>query len=171
MYRSNSVLGDATEDYQMGNSYNLVYDDVKTFAFSGELNVDVNRNFTLGAKGEFFAYNVKNEAEPWNLPDFKASLFLDYQIDDNWFAGANLFFVGERKDLFSEVGTLTPPNPQTITLDSYFDANAHVGYRITDQISAFAKVNNIANQDYQRWFNYKVQGIQFLVGATYQFDF
>jgi len=32
-------------------------------------------------------------------------------------------------------------------------------------------VNNIANQNYQRWMNFPVQGIQFLAGATYQFDF
>lgn len=171
LFKSNPVYGEATEDYQVGNSYDVVYDDVKTFAFSGELNVDVNRNFKLGAKAEFLTYNAKNESEPWNLPDLKTSLFLDYQIDEHWFAGANLFYIGERKDQLTEVGTLVLPNPLTVTLDSYFDANAHVGYRISDQISAFAKVNNIANQDYQRWFNYKVQGIQFLVGATYQFDF
>ncbi len=171
LFRSNPVFGEATEDYQLGNSYDVVYDDVKTFAFSGELNVDVNRNFKLGTKGEFFAYNTKDESEPWNLPDFKGSLFMDYQIDEHWFAGAGLFYVGERKGQFSVVGELIDSVPVTVALDSYFDANAHVGYRITDQISAFAKVNNIANQDYQRWFNYKVQGIQFLVGATYQFDF
>jgi len=171
LFKSNAVFSDATEDYQMGNSYNVVYDDLKTFAFSGELSVDVNRNFKLGAKAEFFAYNTKDASEPWNLPDITGSLFVDYQIDEHWFAGANLFFVGERKDQFFEVGTLVLPDPQTVTLDSYFDANAHVGYRITDQISAFAKVNNIANQNYQRWFNYPVQGFQFLIGATYQFDF
>ncbi len=171
LFRANSVLGGATEDYQYGNSFGIVYDDVKTLSFSGELNVDVNRNFKLGTKAEFLSYNTKNEAEPWNLPDLKASLFMDYQIDEHWFAGASLFFVGERKDQFFEEGTLVLPLLQTITLDSYFDANAHVGYRITDQISAFAKVNNIANQDYQRWLNYPVQGIQFLVGGTYQFDF
>jgi hypothetical protein len=171
LFKSNSVYGEATEDYQFGNSYNIVYDDIKTFSFSGEVNVDVNRNFKLGAKAEFLSYNTNVEVEPWNLPDLKASLFVDYQIDEHWFAGANLFYVGERKDQFTQVGTLVFPNPETITLDSYFDANAHVGYRITDQISAFGKVNNIANQDYQRWYNYKVQGVQFLIGATYQFDF
>jgi hypothetical protein len=52
LYKVNSVLGEAIEDYQLGNSYNIVYDDVKTFSFSGELNVDVNRNFKLGVKAE-----------------------------------------------------------------------------------------------------------------------
>ncbi len=89
------------EDYQYGNSFGIVYDDVKTLGVSAEINVDVNRNFKLALKGETFSYNTEKQAEAWNLPDFKGSLFLDYQIDEKWFAGANLFYVGERKDLLS----------------------------------------------------------------------
>ena len=170
LYRGNSILAGATENYQYGNSFGIVYDDVKTISFKGELNVDVNRNFKLGAKAEYFSYNSERQSEAWNLPDLKASLFLDYQIDENWFAGAGLFYVGERKDQFFVASSALLP-AQTITLDSYFDANAHVGYRFNDQLSFYVKVNNIANQDYQRWMNTPVQGIQFLAGATYQFDF
>ena len=61
------------------------------------------------------------------------------------------------------------PSPKT--LDSYFDANAHVGYHVNDQLSVFAKANNIANDAYQKWQNFPVQSIQFLAGATYKFDF
>ncbi|MBR9914093.1 MAG: TonB-dependent receptor [Algicola sp.] len=171
LFKANSIMGTPETNYQYGNSFGVVYDDVTTFSVAGALNVDINRNFKLGLKAEYFAYDTDLEAEPWNLPDIKASAFLDYQIDKNWFAGANLFFVGERKDLITEEGVLVLPIPTTVTLDSYFDLNAHVGYRISDQLSAFAKANNIANQDYQRWLNYPVQGIQFLAGATYQFDF
>ena len=79
--------------------------------------------------------------------------------------------MGERKDQFYEEGTLLPTDPITITLDSYFDANAHLGYKINPQFSVFAKANNIVNKNYERWLNYPVQGIQFLAGLTYQFDF
>ena len=172
LFKTNPVLGTAEENYQFGNSLGVVYDKVSTFSLAGELNVDINRNFKLALKGEYFGYNTGDEAEAWNLPDMEASLFLDYQIDEHWFAGANLFFVGERKDQFAIEQSLFPIDPpQTITLDSFFDVNAHVGYKINDQLSAFAKANNIANQDYNRWLNYPVQGIQFLAGATYQFDF
>lgn len=172
LFKSNPVLGTADENYQLGNSLGVVYDDVSTFSIAGELNVDLNRNFNLALKAEYFGYNTDGEAEAWNLPDIEASLFLDYQIDEHWFAGANLFFVGERKDQFIVEQSFLPIDPpKTITLDSFFDINAHVGYKINDQLSAFGKVNNIANQDYQRWLNYPVQGIQFLAGATYQFDF
>jgi hypothetical protein len=171
LFKSNSVLSGATEDYQYGNSYGIVYDDLKTYSIAGELNVDVNRNFKLGIKAEYFGYTSDLEEEPWNLPDIKGSMFLDYQIDEHWFMGAGLFYVGERKDQFFEEGSLSPTSPMTITLDSYFDANAHLGYKINDQLSVYAKGNNLVNKSYQRWLNYPVQGIQFLAGATYQFDF
>jgi len=172
LYKLNPALNDTNtnEDFQFGNSYDVVYDDVQTFSVFGELNVDVNRNFNLGIKAEYFTYTSENEEEAWNLPDFEASLFMDFQIDEHWFTGANLYYIGERMDqltrdpIFAEL-------PQTVVLESYFDANAHVGYRINDQWSVYAKANNIANQDYKRWLNYPVQGIQFLAGSTYKFDF
>ncbi len=171
LFKANEAQTFATEDYQFGNSFNVVYDDVKTFSVAGELNISVNRNFTLGIKGEYFNYNTDTEAEPWNLPDVTGSIFLDYQISPKWFAGGSVFFVGERKDQLDLIGTLTNSAPITVTLDSYFDANAHVGYKINDQLSIFAKANNIANQDYNKWLNFPVQNIQFLAGLTYQFDF
>lgn len=170
LYISNTVLISPSESYQYGNSFGIVYDDVTTVSIAGELNVDLNRNFTLGIKAEYFNYSIDTQPEAWNLPDIRGSLFLDYQIDKHWFAGASLFYVGERKGLLSiDDFFITPP---TITkLDSYFDANAHIGYKINDRLSVYAKANNIANQDYERWQSYPVQSIQFLAGATYQFDF
>lgn len=171
MFKLNSVLGGATEDYQYGNSYDIVYDNLKTYSIAGELNVDFNRNFKLGIKAEYFGYTTSIQEEPWNLPDIKGNLFLDYQIDDHWFAGAGLYYVGERKDQFYEEGSLIPTSPKTMTLDSYFDANAHLGYKINDQLSVYAKANNIVDKQYERWLNYPVQGIQLMAGATFQFDF
>ncbi|MBV7270422.1 TonB-dependent receptor [Winogradskyella luteola] len=177
LYKANDIvsepLGTSEEiQYQFGNSFGLVYDDVNTFSVAGELNIDINRNFTLGFKGEYFNYNTDAQDEAWNLPDITGSVFMDVQISEQWFAGASAFYVGERKDRQSFVGSFVgSPITNTITLDSYFDANAYLGYKINDQLSVFAKANNILNQDYQRYLNFPVQGIQALVGATYQFDF
>lgn len=171
LFKANDAQSFATEDYQFGNSLNVVYDNVTTFSVAGELNIDVNRNFKLGIKGEYFNYSTDNEAEAWNLPDITGSVFLDYQISEKWYMGSSLFFIGEREEEQNLLGTLVPTQPSRVTLDSFFDANAHVGYNVTDYLSVYTKVNNIANQNYERWINFPVQGIQFLAGATYQFDF
>ena len=167
----NNDITIAEEDYTYGNSFGVVYDDVSTFSIGGELNVDVNRNFTLGLKGDYFIYNTDQQSEAWNLPDIEASLFMDYQINKHWFAGASLFFIGERKDQFYLNSMIFPATPQVVTLDSYFDINVNVGYHINDRFSVYARGNNLAGNDYARWQNYPVQGIQFLGGATYKFDF
>lgn len=169
LFLNNDILGFG-ESYNYGNSFGVVYDDVSTFSIGGELNVDISRNFTLALQGEYFIYSVNEQREAWNLPDFKASLFMDYQIDKKWFTGANIFYIGERKD-YIFYPNLIQPVEGVVTVDSYFDLNAHVGYHINERFSAYIKGNNLTNQDYQRWQNYDVQGIQVLAGVTYKFDF
>ncbi len=160
--------------YNFGNSFEVFYDDIKTLGVFGELNIDVNRNFTLSLNGEYYNYNTETGNSAWNLPELKGSLFLDYQIGEQWYLGANLFYIGERQD-FSQIAQLGVQQADflntIITLDSYFDANAHLGYRVNDQLSFFIKAANIANNNYQRWANTPVQGFQLLGGATYKFDF
>lgn len=160
--------------YTFGNSFQVFYDDIKTLGIFGELNIDVNRNFTLGVNAEVYDYDTETDNPAWNLPNVKGSLFMDYQISDQWFFGANLFYIGEREDLQSQAipNALPSDFPSAIvTLDSFFDANAHLGYRFNEQLSIFAKVSNIADNNYQRWYNFNVQGFQALGGVSYKFDF
>lgn len=169
---SNSFRDDE-KAYYYGNSFEVFYDDLKTLAIFGELNVDVNRDFSLGVNGSIYDYSTETGNPAWNLANVEASVFMDYQLGDSWFLGANLFFIGEREDLRSQAEINTPPQdfPNTVvTLDSFFDANAHVGYRLNDQLSIFAKASNIANNQYQRWADFRVQGFQVLGGVSYKFD-
>lgn len=175
LFKNNlTTYGDVMiESYHLGNSFGLVYDNVTTTTLAGKLNIDVNRNFTLGLKAAYFNYKTKSQEEAWNLPNLKADVFLDYQIDENWFTGANVFFVGERKAI---TGVQTFPEAttdavNTITLKSFVDANVNLGYHINERFSAYVKANNLLNNNYQQWLHTPVQGLQFLFGATYKFNF
>ena len=170
---TNSSLATAgTVPWLNGNSFTIIYDDVETLGVFGELNFDVNSRFKMKINGQFNSFTTEAQTESWNLPELTASVFGDYQITEQWYAGVNLFFVGERQDLdFVPNPFDILETPQSVTLDSYFDANAHVGYRVNDRLSAFARVNNILDSNYQKWQNYQVQGLQGMLGATYRFDF
>lgn len=159
------------EGYQYGNSFNVVYDKLKTVSFFGELKADFSKNVAFGINGTFSSYSTDVENEAWNLPALKLGASLDVNITQKWYAGTNVFFVGERKD-FAHFASLTQPTFDTeVTLDSFFDLNAHIGYKHSERLTFFLKGNNLANQDYQRWLNFPVQGIQVLGGANYKFDF
>ncbi len=168
-----NTFRDDEKGYYFGNSFQVFYDDLRTLGFQAELNMYFNRSISVGLKGEFYDYSTETDNPAWNLPELKGSLFLDYQIDDAWSFGANLFYMGERED-FSSIAlenTLPSDFPATlITLDSYFDVNAKLGYNLNDQLSLFLKANNIANNQYDRWANFRVQGFQLLAGVSYKFD-
>ena len=90
--------------------------------------------------------------------------------NDQWYATANIFFVGERMDLLY-TGTFPSAVSETQTLDAYTDINLNGGYHFNDFVSVFIQLNNILNNDYQRFTNFNVQGFQVLGGVTYKFDF
>ncbi len=160
----------ANESYGYGNSFSVVYDNIKTINFFGELKADFSKNVAFGINGTFSKYNTDFQEEAWNLPQLKLGSSLDVNITKKWFAGANVFFVGERKD-FQIDQSFTQIGDGTRTLEAYFDANLNVGYRYNERLTAFLKANNIANQAYEKWLNYPVQQVQVLLGASYKFDF
>ncbi len=172
LYKSNDYTETSTnENYAFGNSMKVVYDDMKTISFYGELKADISDDVSIGVDGTFSSYTTDIQQEAWNLPSIKLNAKVDFNITEQWYAGANVFFVGERKDqkLNSDLVNITIPMP--ITLDSYFDVNAHVGFKYSDRLTAFLRANNITNKGYQKWLDYPVQGFQVVLGANYKFDF
>ena len=174
LFRSNiyNLSNANTDGYTYSNSFDVVYDKVKTVSFFGELKADFSKNVAFGINGTFSSFSTDAEKEAWNLPAIKLATTLDVNITPKWYAGTSLFFVGERKDIFEQSAVTLPlPDDVNITLKSFFDLNAHFGYKYSDRLTFFLKGNNLANQDYQRWLNYPVQGLQILGGASYKFDF
>jgi len=164
-----------SESYQFGNSFGVVYDDLRTLNFYGELKADFTKNITIGLNGTFSKFFTTYQEEAWNLPSIKLGATINVNITKKWFAGANVFYVGERKDVVYKQSMIAifPPAyyPETTNLKSYFDANFNIGYQHSERLTGFLKLNNIANQSYQKWMNYPVQGLQVLLGASYKFDF
>lgn len=163
LFMANSMITVAPGEkgYRYGNSFQVVYDDVNILSFFGELQVAVSDVFDLGFNLNYSNYNMDKLDEAWNLPNIKASVFSNFNITEELYGGADIFFVGERKDFYDY---------EVVTLDSYFDVNLHLGYRFNDRLSAFVKGSNLLSDNYTKWANYPVQGIQGLAGMTYKFD-
>lgn len=171
LFKANDYSQDITnENYLFGNSFGVVYDNMKTISFFGELKADFSKTVSFGINGTFATYNNDLEAEAWNLPQIKVGTSLDVEITPKWFAGANLFFTGERLD-YQEDKSFTSIGDNVHSLEGFFDANFNLGYKHNERLTGFLKLNNIANQAYERWLNYPVQQFQVILGASYKFDF
>ncbi len=172
LFKSNDYNENNTnENYAFGNSLQIVYDDMKTISFYGDLKADISEDVTFGINGTFSSYSNDIQAEAWNLPAIKLNANVDFNITEKWYAGANVFFVGDRKDQKLDTNIVYVIAPSPITLEGFFDVNANLGFKYNDRLTAFLRANNIANQAYQKWLNYPVQGFQVVLGANYKFDF
>lgn len=174
LFKSNDYTeNSANESYAFGNSMQVVYDDMKTVRLYGELKADFSENVTFGINGTFSSYTNSIQTEAWNLPTIKLDSKIDFNINEKWYVGVNVFYVGERKDLKinNDFVYIVAPTYVPLTLNSYFDVNAHLGYKYSDRLTAFLRLNNITNKGYEKWLNYPVQGFQIVLGANYKFDF
>jgi hypothetical protein len=170
LIKANDYFEATMEDYDFGNSFSVLYDDVRTISFFGELKADFTKNISFGINGTFSSYDADTQPEAWNLPAMKLGSSLDVNITPKWYAGLDVFYVGERKD--SQVNLSESDEAfDIVTLDPYFDANAHIGYKHNERLTGFLKFNNIGSQNYEKWLNYPVQGFQVMLGASYKFDF
>ncbi|MCF6350093.1 MAG: TonB-dependent receptor [Flavobacteriaceae bacterium] len=156
------------ENYQYANSFNVVYDNINTLGVFGEVIIDFSKALNFGGNIQFNSFDKEIQEEVWNLPSIRASFFANYNIN-KWTAGANLFFVGERKDQYNS--NFGIPIQTEITNKSYLDLNLNFGYNFTNRLTAFANANNILDANYQKYTGFEVQGIQLLAGIKYKFDF
>ena len=172
LFKSNEYANSTMkEGYTLGNSFEVVYDDMKTLSFYGEFKADLSEKVSLVINGTFSSYTNDIQKEAWNLPAIKLDSKIDFNITEKWYAGANVFFVGERKEEQSYMTSLVIDPRVVKNLAGYFDVNAHVGFKYSEKLTAFLRANNITNQNYQKWQNYPVQGLQVVLGANYKFDF
>lgn len=164
-YDEQSVL----PSYAFGNSFGVAYGNLRTIGFYGELKADFSDKVSVGVNGSFSDYSVTAVQEAWNLPAVKFGANVEFAFTDKISAGADFFFIGERKDIQQFSSIIGDSSVQT--LESYFDANIHVDYKFNERLNFFIKGNNLANNSYEKWLGYPVQGLQGVIGASYKFDF
>lgn len=175
LFLSNTFSGLNTnkEGYAYANSFQVVYDDIKITLFGAAINASVSNKVDLGLKATYEAFDSKNLEQAWNLPNLNAELDLNVLITEKWSFGSKVFFVGERFDVLAQDNLMLPSQVELVTteLPAFLDVNASANYKYNDKLTAFLKLNNMLNNDYMNWANYKVQGLQVLVGANLKFDF
>jgi len=156
------------EAYEYGNSFTVVYDKLRTVSFFGELIFNLSDIFNIELNSTFYSYDMSKELKAWNLPKFETTIIADIRFNKNIYGGVSLFYVGKRSDLINS--SINPLNSEILTLDSYFDLNLKLGYRCNKKLTISIKGANLLGNNYQKWANYKVQGAQGMLGASYKFD-
>ena len=160
--------------YALGNSFGIEYAKLKTFNVFGELRYNLEEQIEVGLFGEINSYDTSS-IEAWNLPKVKLGLDAGLKLSKEWYVNMSATYVGKRFDRLAYIEPkLSEELDASITerknVKSYVDMNVQAGYRPNMNWTIFVRGNNLFNQRQQDWSDYRMQGIQFSVGAIYKFS-
>jgi len=141
----------------------------KDKGFEAELKYNSNK-LTASA---YFAYVTgkqidetgKQTANLYRRPKNTFGANVSYQACANFLVGVNYKYTGNRGDL----NFATYPSTIT-TLKSYNLVDLHLQLKATKNLNVFGDLNNLLDQKYTDWLGYNTRGINFTLGAKYQFN-
>jgi outer membrane receptor protein involved in Fe transport len=130
-----------------------------------------SEKFKIDLIGRFYSYQTKNEAFAWNLPQLEFVLRGSYNLYDKFLVNLSAKVeTGRKARVYSAGEDVIEKNEQFAKpLGAIVDINLGVEYRYNTRVSAFLQINNLASQQYYRWYNYPVQPIQVMAGVTARF--
>jgi len=156
-YFFNNSLGDTTR-------FSAIYDSGKTnvLTISGEAGYQLDELFNTSVKASFSDYGVSNVEEPWHRPKFQFSWFNALTISKKLFITTELYTYSGIKGVNFQTGEIRK-------LPGIADVNLKIDYLLTRNFSAFVNINNLLGKEYERYMNYRQQGLNFVGGLSFSF--
>ena len=152
------------------NAFDLVYDETQAVTVRADIRTKLRNGLTsdLG-----FAYNSCKptvEEYAWYRPTMEGKLKLTYDLNDKLAFNTTFLYQGGRyAKVWDGIVDWQNFNFKAEKLKDVFDLSIGADYKVNDQISAFALLDNVACQKYQLYYNYPVTGIQFFAGVKLRF--
>ena len=152
------------------NSFDLVYDETQLVTVMGDVRVKMRNSLTVDLG---FAYNNCKptvEEYAWYRPTTEGKLKLTYDLNDKLAFNSTFLYQGGRyTKVWDGVVDWQNFNFTAEKLKDVFDLSIGADYKVNDQITAFALLDNVAHQKYHLYYNYPVTGIQFFAGVKLRF--
>ncbi len=125
--------------------------DLYNFRIKGSYTYTVSKDKSAGSDD----YDLKLLRRPQN----KALLSVDYDLNDQFFIGADVRFIGARDDKNFSIFPF-----ERIELAPYTLTDLNAAFTLTDNIDIFGKVDNLFDKDYQEVLFYGTLGRAFYFG-------
>lgn len=147
-----------------GKSFVVVYEPrINALNLAGQIGYTVQEKFSFVTSWNFNQYTgLKVHKKAWGLIPLEMNMAMRVQvIKDLWL----------KADVFGWTGPQYRKNDgiDNAKLKGALDLNAGLEFKITKALNLWAQFNNITNQEYQRWNQYRVYGFNFVGGVVFSF--
>ncbi|MCK9641509.1 MAG: hypothetical protein M0R39_16515 [Prolixibacteraceae bacterium] len=160
------------KDLTYNNAFEVVYDNLSTVDFSGNLTYTSSDLFMMLA-GHFYNYETNNLEKAPYQPDFTLDATANYKVTDKILATADFFLTGPRNIMLKFHlpiwASSMPPPPIYLQTDAMVDVNVGAKYLFNKNLEFIGEIENLLNRMDEPWYGYTVQGLRFKVGASFSF--
>lgn len=147
------------------NRFDVVNDDGSLLSVGGEIGIHPTEKLGFMLKGHYYSYDLDSLDYAWHRPVWDVSFSSRYSFLEKITLQADLYLIG----------TQFVPSEDPVKfgsaqeLNGLVDINLSGEYMINENVSAFARINNIISDHYYTWHNYPMQGLNFLLGVSWSF--
>jgi hypothetical protein len=146
------------------NKFLAVYDDVKVIGFLAEGNYQLNQRIHFKMVYRYNEYTMKRLTAAFYQPVNQFRFSGEYVYSDKLLFTSSIFYAGERF-----ASTYASGLESIYILNPYVDLNVGGTYKINDSFEVFVQANNLLNWQYERFYHYPVNGVEFYGGITVRF--
>lgn len=156
------------------NSFTVVYDNISAVKLKGELEFIKTAHLHLGLNGTYTHYKKGEQEYAWYKPAYEFEFTGRYDIQ-------NKIVITAKAIINGSVWAAVPIKPtyRILARDKYIfeaqkikgwtDINLGAEYRFNKALSFWINFNNLTNNKYYRWNNYRSYGFNLLGGLSYSF--
>jgi outer membrane receptor protein involved in Fe transport len=145
----------------LGNTFNVVYDNIRHKNLVGELTITPISRVKLALQAEYNIYTMNVLTAAWHKPNYLGRATLSYNIKDKILVNAAFYLEGKRN--------VQALNGDILEIDGVMDLNLGVEYRLNKRVSAYLNFNNITANRYHLWYLYPAHRFNMRGGVTYAF--
>ena len=134
--------------------------EMNVLNIGGELGYTVGEKFSLITTLSMNQFSTDQNKEAWGLLPLEFNSKLRLQLSKDLYANVNLY-------AFDGPQSLTKEGSKNLTGSA--DLSAGMEFRVLPRVKVWMQANNILGQEYERWNQYPVYGLNFLAGVVLSF--
>lgn len=138
--------------YVPHNSFLVYYDATRTVTVLANVRWLAFGKLTVDAGFAYNNYKMTELEHPFSRPELEGDLKLSFKFNEAFDMNATFLYQGRRWGM----------------KDAY-DLGLGADWHVNEQLTVFAKIDNILNQKYQIYYNYPVAGFQAFAGLKMSF--
>lgn len=156
--------------------FDVLYDtgNTRITGVEAEMSVQISNDFNWTGKINLQQFKSGSETKSWYKPPVFASSDLVYTYDRKFSFTASVYFQGDASaKTYAAAPTVPytsdPSNELYSNVKGFVDLGVGANYKINNKFGAFAKINNLFNQNYSKYLYYPSNGFNIYGGLSYSF--